>query len=333
MASAAAIDSTYDIVTPENIEFEYQVAGPLRRMPAFLIDVGIRFLIFGFTAFVVWLIAALFMAVTLSTDIAEFIAAFVLVLWFVLEWLYGGLFETFWNGQTPGKRLLGLRVLTTHGEPINGLQAMSRNFLRLADAMPLLPFAAFCGAFGWDPAMPPIDDGTIVLFGLFYWLSPFPTFMVGLVVSAMNRRRQRMGDLVSKTMVIVEERNWLFGMVRMDDPRVREVAATLPTHINIARSTAKALAMYVERRRFFSPPRRQEIAMHLGHPLIERYHLPPVSDHDLLLCAVYYKVFFTEGLEDASPETPPTRQPPGGDPLRVTVAPQIDTGVGSVYRR
>ena len=40
---AEQIDSTIQIVTPENIAFEYRVAGPFRRMPAFLIDLAIRF--------------------------------------------------------------------------------------------------------------------------------------------------------------------------------------------------------------------------------------------------------------------------------------------------
>jgi len=51
----------------------------------------------------------------------------ILVAWFGLSWFYGGFFETVWNGQTPGKRLLGLRVLTVEGQPINALQAVLRN--------------------------------------------------------------------------------------------------------------------------------------------------------------------------------------------------------------
>ena len=62
---------------------------------------------------------------------------------FVLEWFYGGLFESLWNGQTPGKRLMGLRVLTTEGQPINGMQAVMRNLLRYADIFPFL--VRFCG--------------------------------------------------------------------------------------------------------------------------------------------------------------------------------------------
>ena len=61
------------------------------------------------------------------------------LLFFVIWWFYGVLFETFLNGQTPGKYVLGLRVLTDSGQPINGMQATLRNLLRAADLLlPLL---------------------------------------------------------------------------------------------------------------------------------------------------------------------------------------------------
>ncbi|NTW99865.1 MAG: RDD family protein, partial [Geobacteraceae bacterium] len=49
-----------------------------------------------------------------------FAAAFGLIAMFLLEWFYGGVFETYMNGQTPGKRVMGIRVLTVDGQPING---------------------------------------------------------------------------------------------------------------------------------------------------------------------------------------------------------------------
>ena len=50
-----------------------------------------------------------------------------LVVMFILSWFYGGLFETYWNGQTPGMRLFGLRVVRDRdGGPISGGQAILR---------------------------------------------------------------------------------------------------------------------------------------------------------------------------------------------------------------
>ena len=54
------------------------------------------------------------------------------------------LFEAFWNGQTPGKHMLRLRVVSDEGQPINGLQAVLRNLLRAADAQPRSSFQPIC---------------------------------------------------------------------------------------------------------------------------------------------------------------------------------------------
>ena len=309
---AEQIDSTFEIVTPENIAFEYKVAGLWQRLPAFAIDYVIR------------------IAIGVG-------GVFFLLMWFVLEWFYGGLLETFWNGQTIGKRALGLRVVTTAGEPINGLQAVLRNILRFADAMPLLPFIAFATIFNWSTMeMPSEDDPDLVWVIIVGFLCPVPTYLVGLIVSALNKERQRLGDLVCGTMVICEEQSWMQGIARLNDRRIIELAMQLPRHMDVSRSTAKALAMYIERRQRFSPARRQEIAMHLGQALIERYNLPNFSDHDLLLGAIYYKVFISENLEqEHAAVTAPVQsnpylmqQPPNivtQAPDVVTQAPQIVT--------
>src|SRR4051812_45863434 len=98
---ARQLDMRIQIVTPENISFEYQIAGPFRRLPAYLIDFAIRF--------VVVVVAGLVLVIGLGFMRAGGIGVGLsLVLWFLLSWFYGGLFETLWNGQTPGKRLLGL---------------------------------------------------------------------------------------------------------------------------------------------------------------------------------------------------------------------------------
>jgi hypothetical protein len=166
---------------------------------------------------------------------------------FVLDWFYGGFFETFLNGQTPGKMICSLRVLTDQGQPINGLQAVLRNLLRTAD----------------------------IFFG------------VGLLVMALNRRYQRLGDLVCGTIVVVEDRQWLTGVAKLDDPRAIQLAAYLPPNFVVNKSLAKALATYIERRRFFSIPRRREVAKHLAEPLLDKFGLPPDTSYDLLLPHVH----------------------------------------------
>lgn len=271
------IDSTIDVVTPENISFQYQVAGPFRRFPAFVIDLCVRFAI--------WLGFALVM--TLSGVIggpgggAIGIAVW-LVLWFVMEWFYGGILETFWNGQTVGKRILGIRVLRVDGQPINGLQAVMRNILRLVDMMPVIPMGAWAGV-----------EGGFAL----------PTCLIGLLTPVFNPRFQRLGDLVCGTMVVVEERTWIMANAKLDDPRVKQLAAQLPRSFQVTRKLGSALASYVDRRRFLSPARRQEIAAHLGGLLVPKLNLPATTSYDLLLCSLYHRTFVEKDDDEESRPT------------------------------
>jgi len=248
---AKPLDSTLNVVTPENIAFEYRLAGPFRRLPALVLDTCIRISIEVALAFIIFLTVGL-----ASPGLAGFVF---LVLYLIIDWFYGVLFETFFNGQTPGKHVLGLRVLTDQGEPINGLQATLRNLLRAADLV-------------------------------------FP--VVGLFVTTLNRKFQRLGDLVAGTIVVIEERQWLTGVAKLDDPRAIQLAAYLPPNFVVSRLLAKALATYVERRRFFTPPRRREVARHLALPLLERFELPHDTSYDLLLCALYYRTFIADRSQD-----------------------------------
>src|SRR5437868_3627765 len=122
--------------------------------------------------------------------------------------------------------------------------------------------------------------------------------VVGLSVMTMSRKYQRLGDLVAGTIVVVEERQWLTGVAKLDDPRAIQLAAYLPPNFVVTRSMAKALATYVERRRFFTPPRRREVARHLAQPLLERFGLPADTSYDLLLCALYYRTFVADRSQD-----------------------------------
>ena len=255
------IDNRIDIVTPENIAFSYRVAGPFQRLPAYLLDLLIR--------------GALVVLIGIPLTCAGFIVfgpAPIAIVAFVLEWFYGGIFEALWNGQTPGKRLLRIRVLSTSGEPINGMQAVLRNVLRAADMLP-----SFIT----------------------------PTFQVGLLTMSLNDRYQRLGDLVCDTMVVVEEPQPLLGVARVSEPQALALAEDIPRGFVVSRSLALALSNYVQRRHGFPWPRRAEIARHLGEPLRVKFGLPQGTSYDMLLCALYHRVFIDDrpGTEEggASP--------------------------------
>lgn len=256
MQDVKQIDTTIEIITPENISFRYRAAGPFRRLPAFLIDLAIR----ATTVFVIAITTAMFGVVLQGLSVALFLVAV-----FLLTWFYGAFFETVMNGQTPGKRMTGLRVLTVDGRPIDGMQAVLRNLLRSLE----------------------VD------------IFPVPTFIIGGVVAALNPRFQRLGDIAAGTIVVVEERKWLFGVSKLDDPRAAQLAAYIPANFVFTRTIRRALATYVERRRFFSAIRRREIARYLAEPMIDRLQLPSDTSYDLMLCAMYHMAFLgREGGDD-----------------------------------
>lgn len=265
-AERPQLDTRVLIVTPENIAFEYRLAGPFQRLPAYLIDVVLRVLV----------LLVVGVAVTLATGGVGLIGwglAGWLVLWFVSDWLYGGLFEALWNGQTPGKRLFRLRVLSAEGQPINGMQAVLRNVLRAVDAQPVLALSPEF-AIGFH--------------------------LVGLVAAAASGRFQRLGDLAAGTMVVVEQPQRLPDLIRLENPAVAGLAEKLPANFVVSRSLARALAAYVQRRRQIPMQRLAEIAFHVGEPLRKRLGLPRGISHDLLLCAVYYRTFVGAASETPS---------------------------------
>lgn len=278
-AKHGQLDTTVEIVTPENIAFRYQVAGPFRRLPAYLIDLMIRI-----AAAIVALLGMLLVFGTAGMPDLGFGAT--MVIWFFLSAFYGGVFEAYWNGQTPGKRALQIRVISVDGQPINGLQAVLRNILRSIDMQP----------------------------GLFY--------MVGLLTATMNKRFQRLGDLACGTMVVIEEPRWLHGLVRIAEPEALRLASLVPVDFQPSRPLARALATYVQRRPYFAWVRRVEIARHLGEPLRDRFGLPEETDLDQLLCAIYHRTFITDrnGDSTANGSISPLAQQPPANPFAASRA-------------
>lgn len=259
MDSRSQLDTSIEIVTPENISFQYEVVGPFRRLPAFILDLSIRAII---------VLTVGFAMAMLGWFVGSGGIAVMLVLWFVLEWFYGGIFETYMNGQTPGKRTMGIRVVSTGGHPINGVQAVMRNILRGVDMMPIIPLSALNENLG---------------------ILTIPTFAIGLVCQMSNPRFQRLGDIACGTMVVVDERRRRPIARMLAEPRVVALAEQIPVGFPIDRQLHKALAAYVERRPRISSARRRDIARHLAAPLVKRFGLPTDTNFDLLLCALHWK--------------------------------------------
>lgn len=170
-------DERYQIETPERVDLEYEVAGLGSRFVAALVDSTI----IGFVATLVWVFGFLGLALIeglllLIEDSdpgdGDYYAAMAVstFLTFVVIWGYYVLFEMIWQGQSPGKRWLGLRVIKDGGYPIRFVDSTVRNVVRLVDFLP------------------------------FYYI-------VGAIVMMLNRRYRRLGDLAAGTVVVKERRD------------------------------------------------------------------------------------------------------------------------------
>ena len=159
------IGNQLNIETPELVAIELPLAGIGSRFIAILVDS----LILG-GAFI--LLGVLFVLVIASLASAGLNSAtwgvgILILFFFLLNWGYFALFEAFNNGRTPGKRVAKIRVIHQSGRGISFLEALGRNLVRFVDYLP--------GFYG-----------------------------VGIVVIFLNKRSQRLGDMVAGTLVVRE---------------------------------------------------------------------------------------------------------------------------------
>ncbi|HKU42161.1 MAG TPA: RDD family protein [Polyangiales bacterium] len=117
----------FSIRTPENVSFDFELAGVGSRALAWAVDV----LAMGVLTTLSLVCAKLFGVV-----FAGLARALYLVLAFAIQWGYGALLEWLLHGQTLGKRLLGLRVISREGSTITFAQAAVRNLVRIVDILP-----------------------------------------------------------------------------------------------------------------------------------------------------------------------------------------------------
>jgi uncharacterized RDD family membrane protein YckC len=150
------------IETPEQVALEFPLAGVGSRFLAVAVDTLLQ------TAVgVAVLLAAIGVFTALGTG-GLWVAAFTIIAAFLIFYGYFAAFEAFWHGQTPGKRLVGLRVLSASGRPIRVDEALIRNLLRIVDQLP-------------------------------------GVYAVGILTMLASARSQRLGDLAAGTVVVHEK--------------------------------------------------------------------------------------------------------------------------------
>jgi uncharacterized RDD family membrane protein YckC len=157
MASAwhPGLDTLRTITTPEGVELNLRLAGPMPRACAWAIDLALR--------------AAILIALLIAVSaLGELGMGIFLIAVFLLEWIFPAVCEIHFDGATPGKKALGLRVVNDDGTPVDTAAAVIRNLLRAVDFLPLM-------------------------------------YGVGLASMLLNREFKRLGDLVAQTVVVYRD--------------------------------------------------------------------------------------------------------------------------------
>lgn len=121
----------YTIHTPENVAFEFELAGVASRALAWFLDVLVMAVMIG--------VASCLLSMALPI-LGGFAKALLFVAIFLVQWWYSALCEWWLGGQTLGKKAVGLRTLQERGVRITFLQAVVRNLVRVVDLLPGLYF-------------------------------------------------------------------------------------------------------------------------------------------------------------------------------------------------
>jgi uncharacterized RDD family membrane protein YckC len=127
-------DTSIVVQTPEGIEFSLKPAGILIRLCSYVIDVIIQGVI------------SIAVIIIFAGAFAELFGAWMIFLYmFLLNWFYHVICELCFKGQSPGKKIIGIRVVRSNGSPINPGASFVRNLLRFADTfMGLFIIALSC---------------------------------------------------------------------------------------------------------------------------------------------------------------------------------------------
>jgi uncharacterized RDD family membrane protein YckC len=148
----------YKWLSPEKVFLNFNLAGVGSRFAACFIDtifqvILIMVIFFGFEFF-------------LFFQYGWFYAITLLIVFVIFNGYYI-LFETLWNGQTPGKRIINIRVIQTDGSSVTFVKVLIRNIVRVIDSLPLV-------------------------------------YGVGMISVFASQRNQRLGDMAAGTLVIKE---------------------------------------------------------------------------------------------------------------------------------
>ncbi len=262
MSAALATEDILIIETPERVPLHFALASIGNRFLACAIDHAIQALaiilmIIGFTV-----IANYSTLGEQLSNAPKWVKAVLIVIVFLIFSGYFAFFEWIWNGQTPGKRLLKLRVIREDGRPVTFWEAAVRNLLRTFDMMPA------------------------------------PFYSIGLISVFLSLSDQRVGDMVAGTVVVREREAEAPAFAQVFASPVSDQAlrrsfrpVEFTAKVNaLTESEIEVVETFLRRRWDLSEVARQWMAWRVALPLM--YKLRPAYD----LAGFTYEGFLEELL-------------------------------------
>lgn len=225
------LDTRAAIETPEHVLLSYHLAGPIRRGLAWGIDTLLRGALLTLVGVAVGFSSAVF-----GERLEGFKTGIVLVLVFLLEWVYFVVCDVTMSGRSPGKKALGLRVVSAEGLPVSLGDSLLRNLLRGADFLPV-------------------------------------GYVLGVVCMLLDARFRRLGDLVAGTLVIYEPRLIYRAPPRLTPPPSQAELAWLPARVELSAAEREAIELFMLRVADLPAARADEIGDILALPLAKRMRL------------------------------------------------------------
>lgn len=262
MSATLATEDILIIETPERVPLHFALASIGNRFLACAIDHALQALalLLMFIAFT--LIANFSSLGEQLTSAPKWVQAVLIVVLFLIFSSYFAFFEWIWNGQTPGKRWLKLRVIREDGRPVTFWEAVVRNLLRSVDMMPA------------------------------------PFYSIGLISVFSSLSDQRLGDMVAGTVVVREREAEAPAFAKVfaspvSDPALRrsfkpvDFVAELS---GLTESEIEVVETFLRRRWDLAEMARQWMAWRVALPLM--YKLRPTYD----LATFTYEGFLEELL-------------------------------------
>ncbi|MDO8683755.1 MAG: RDD family protein [Armatimonadota bacterium] len=238
------------IVTPENAEISYTLAGIGSRMLAGIIDTLIQLatLLLIIVPLQILAVRGIFSR-GITSVLSGWLEAVVVIASLLLFWGYYIWFETARNGQTPGKKKMRLRVVRDNGQPIDFSCAAIRNLLRVIDFSPIL-------------------------------------YTVGLITMFVSPANKRLGDYAAETIVVKENAESGIGFgnpvpVGGGDSEIATQGVEVGDLTALSKEDYEAVKRFIERKSELPPATVAELAHRMALPIMAKMDVErPNGEYD-----------------------------------------------------